>query len=222
MKARWLAFAQEHSAAIRPCRCQGVVEIPGSQPVRRAASTAARRRSPRANTACTSAHSGESASTRDVVFGERPFQGVLSFRNDLRRRHRHPLERCVRLRHERCGVDGDVAPEERSALSVRSTMPWMSSSVSVGWPTMKYILSCGKFSDLASSTAASRSSSLCVLPMTRRRRSLPASGAMVSVCVPLAASARTNGTLIGSVRMELTLMRAPIACSSMASSSICE
>ncbi len=45
---------------------------------------------------------------------------------------------------------------------------------------------------------------------------------MVSVCAPLARSARTRGTLIGSVRMELALIRLPMARSSVASSSMCE
>ena len=64
-------------------------------------------------------------------------------------------------------------------------------------------------------------SSVWVLLMTLRRRWLPASGATVRLRAPVSAMARISGTLIGSMRMELALILAPMRCNSLAISSIC-
>ena len=220
MKSFW-PRSPRYSSAVRPWRASASRK-PRAVGRGRSSSTGASRRSPRDKTPCTSAHSGESAltstpclaSARCSVFWRAwsVLAGVIAI---------HWKGVCA-LGTNGVALMAMLRRKMARAFSVRSTMPWMSSSFSVGWPTMKYIFNRGKPSACASSTAASRSASVCRLLITVRSRSVPASGAMVSVCVPLAAIARTSGTLIGSVRIELTVMRAPMPCSSVASSSICE
>ena len=82
------------------------------------------------------------------------------------------------------------------------TMPSMSSCVSVGWPTMKYILTLVQPWLNAFSAAAYRSSSVTILLIVMRRRSVPASGAKVMLCLPRVATASATRTEKLSTRID--------------------
>ena len=85
----------------------------------------------------------------------------------------------------------------------------MSKSVSVGWPTMKYILMLVQPLLNACSAALSRSSSVTSLLIVLRSRCEPASGASVSVCFLPRATASATSTENESTRVEGSPMRRP-------------
>ena len=88
-------------------------------------------------------------------------------------------------------------------------MPLMSSSVSVGSPTMKYSLQRRQPAAKAASMAENKSSSVTFLLMTSRSRWVPASGAKVRPPFFWPATSSAISTPKASRRWEGTLTRTP-------------
>ena len=107
-----------------------------------------------------------------------------------------------------------------SMRRARSTIASTSSAVSVGWPIMKYVLRFGMPCARTRLQASRICSSVIALRITRRRRSVPASGAIVSVRCPPRASDEARSSVRLSARSEEIDSSMPLASTIFSSSPI--